>query len=67
VAKYYVNTEESVANMNQRVFSHQWNVPEALHNKVMVELKRRVKNKRYQQNLRILTWNSRDVALYLRE
>jgi ubiquinone/menaquinone biosynthesis C-methylase UbiE len=67
VAKYYVNTEESVANMNQRVFSHQWNVPKALHNKVMVELKRRVKNKRYQQNLCILTWNSRDVALYLRE
>jgi len=67
VAKYYVSTEESLANMNQRVFSHQWNLPEALHNKVMVELKRRIKNKRYQQNLRILTWNTRDVALYLRE
>jgi ubiquinone/menaquinone biosynthesis C-methylase UbiE len=67
VAKYCVNTAESLANMNQRVFSHQWNVARPLHNKVMIELRRRIKNKRYQQNLRVLTWNARDVALYLRE
>lgn len=67
VANYYVSTAESLANMKQRVFSHQWNVPEALHQKVMDELKKRIRNKRYQQNLRILIWNTRPVALYLRE
>lgn len=66
-ARYYVNTEESLANLNQRVFSHQWNVPQALHNRVMVELKKRTKNRKYQQDLRILIWNTSDLALYLRE
>jgi ubiquinone/menaquinone biosynthesis C-methylase UbiE len=66
-ATYYVNTAESLANMNQRVFSHQWNVPEALHNKVMVELKKQIRNKKHRQNLGILIWNIRDVALFLRE
>jgi len=67
VASYYVKAEDSLAHMSQRVYSHQWEIPENVNNEIMKELTKRFSGRKFPQELSILVWNVDDLRAYLRK
>jgi len=65
ISSYYVNARERLANMSRRVFSFQWNIPDDMHNKIMIELRKRFREKEFRQGMRLLVWNVEDLKAYL--
>lgn len=65
VASYSVDVEESLTHLNQRVFSHQWSIPESVNKEIVNELRKRFSGKKLSQGLRVLTWNVPDLHRYL--
>jgi len=67
VASYNVNSNESLAHMSQRVYSHQWEIPESVNDKIMGELTRQFSGRKFIQELSVLVWNIDDLRVYLRK
>lgn len=65
VASYSVDVEESLRHFDQRVFSHQWSIPESVNKEIVSELRKRFSRKMLRQGLRILIWNVPDLKTYL--
>jgi len=64
-ASYYVDIEESLAHMSQRVFSHQWKIPENVNNEIIDALRKKFSQNRAIQGLGILIWHVEDLRAYL--
>lgn len=67
VASYNVDSNESLAHMSQRVYSHQWEIPESVNDKIMGELTGQFSGRKFTQELSILVWNVDDLRAYLRK
>ncbi len=66
VASYRVDPEESLAHMSQRVYSHQWDIPESVNDKIMGELRGRFSGRKFPQELSIAIWRIDDLQAHLR-
>jgi ubiquinone/menaquinone biosynthesis C-methylase UbiE len=66
VASFSTSADEHLEYSSQRVYSHQWEIPEAVNNMVVDELRRQFSGRTFPQELRILLWNINDLKTYCR-
>lgn len=64
-ASYYVDIEESLSHMRQRVYSYQWKIPENVNNEIVDRLRKKSTKKRAIQGLGILIWPVDDLRACL--
>lgn len=67
VTSYYINSDESIALLNEKAFSNQWCAPDDLHKKAMQELRRIfAEKKEYKIDVHVYRWDMSEVRNYLR-
>lgn len=66
VTSYNISADESLAFLDQKVFSYQWNVPDDLHKKAMEKLKERFPRKMYRGSIYIHIWDIHEIKDYLK-
>jgi ubiquinone/menaquinone biosynthesis C-methylase UbiE len=57
VASYETDADRRLEHLSQRAYSHQWEIPEDVNEKIVDELKSRFAGKVFHQELRLLVWN----------
>jgi ubiquinone/menaquinone biosynthesis C-methylase UbiE len=57
VASFETKADERLAHLAQRAYSHQWEIPEDVNEKILDELKSQFAGKVFPQELRLLVWN----------
>lgn len=64
VASYSSSADEHLKYLSQRVYSHQWEIPETVNNMVVDELRRQFSGRTFPQELRLLLWNINNLKAY---
>ena len=67
VASYFVDSKESLAHMSQRVYSHQWEIPESVNDEIMGELRGQFSGRKFPQELSVLVWKIDELKAHLRK
>jgi ubiquinone/menaquinone biosynthesis C-methylase UbiE len=57
VASFETRADERLAHLAQRAYSHQWEIPEEINEKILAELKSRFAGEVFPQELRLLVWS----------
>jgi len=57
VASFETRADERLAHLVQRAYSHQWEIPEDVNEKILAELRSRFAGKVFPQELRLLVWS----------
>ncbi|MFX1362507.1 MAG: class I SAM-dependent methyltransferase [Promethearchaeota archaeon] len=64
VASFDIDANETLDYLAQRVYSSQWEIPEEINDKIVIELKKRFTDKLIPQELHILVWNMEDLKTF---
>jgi len=64
-ACYNVYADKTLAFINGKAYSHQWNMPDSLHRQAMREIREKFVGKVYTQKADILMWDVTDLKAYL--
>jgi len=65
-ACYSVYADKTLAFINGKAYSSQWNVPDIVHKQAMREIRDKFVGKVYRQKTDILIWSINDLKTYLR-
>lgn len=65
-ACYNVHADKTLEFIEDKAYSHQWNVPDSLHKQAMSEIRDKFVGKVYAQATDILMWDVKDLKAYLR-
>jgi ubiquinone/menaquinone biosynthesis C-methylase UbiE len=57
VASYETGADKRLEHLSQRAYSHQWEIPEGVNEKIVDELKSQFAGKVFHQELRLLIWD----------
>lgn len=64
VASYGTSMDERLEYFRQRAYSHQWEIPEDVNEKIADELESQFAGKVFHQKLRLLVWNIEDLKAF---
>ena len=59
---YEASVEQSLTFLEKKAYSHQWNIPEELHGRVMQQLKKRSFPKAYSEKVEVLVWDIKNIC-----
>jgi len=66
VATHEVDVRRSLAFLEQKAYSHQWNIPDETHERVMQQLKTRSFPKVYSEKVEVLVWDAKDICDFVK-
>lgn len=64
VASFETKADERLTYLSQRVYSHQWKLPESVNEKIVDELKSLFAGKVFPQELYLLIWDIKDLKAF---
>lgn len=65
VGSYEASTEQSLASLEQRAYSHQWDIPEETHRRIIQQLKQQSFPRAYAVKVHISLWEIESIQDFL--
>jgi ubiquinone/menaquinone biosynthesis C-methylase UbiE len=67
IASFETKADERLTYLSQRVYSHQWDIPEDVNEKIVNELKSQFAGKVFHQGLRLLIWDIDNLKTFCKK